>query len=116
MRVELSPLFGSVNGSVLTAAAISGVSNIPGNQVIDARNLNNVSVTANWTGTLVGTIHVQASNDKVNWYDVGTVAVTTGTGSGRLALVDLPDQYVQAYYQPTSGAGTLFSLCNGKGV
>lgn len=115
MRCESSPLFGSINGTVQTPAAISGATAIPGNQVVDARNLGNLSLIANWTGTLVGVINVQASNDKVNWITVGTIAVTTGTGSGRLALADFPDQYLQAFYAPTSGSGTLFALSNGKG-
>lgn len=97
---------------VKTAATTNG-------PAIRATNLFAGSAVAISTGTVVGVLKVQASNDSdalldgtgapVNWVDVAnlTVNVTTGGGVFLIPKFDVCYEWIRVVYTHTSGTGTI---------
>lgn len=70
------------------------------------------------SATHVGTITVQVSNDRTNWFNVvfddGTSTIVVSNGSAVATFVNLADlasQWMQVVYTATSGVGSLNCLC-----
>lgn len=76
-----------------------------------------VSVQCVWTGSPVGGLKLQASNDGITWSDVAGSAVSlNGAGDVLYNLPEIGYLYLRAIYTHTSGAGYLQVVANGKGV
>lgn len=75
------------------------------------------SIQAVFTGSPVGTLKLQISNDNSNWTDYtnSSVSVTT-SGNFLWNLVSVGFQYVRVVYTKSSGTGSLTVTVSGKGV
>ena len=74
-------------------------------------------VQAVWTGSPVGTMTLEASNDGVIWSTVdGSTEAISGAGDGIYHVTDVFYAYVRLKYTRTSGTGTLNVSINLKGV
>ncbi len=112
MKNELTVVFGSnKNGNQVGVS----VATTPTPIVLDIRNINNLSVTYEFTGAPTGSLQPEVSNDQINWYALGSAVAISAATSGRLPFTDVPEQYFQLAYTATSGSGTLFAMVNGKG-
>lgn len=99
-------------------AAVSATTNQPA--VVTVNSLY-ISVQAVATGTLAGTLKLQASNDAPvaanattlvppsNWNDIpsATVAITGTPGSFLIPKTDLCYQYIRAVFTASGGTGTV---------
>lgn len=87
---------------------------------INASQTFKASLQAVTTGTVVGTIKIQGSNDvppsgvqymgftPTNWSDLGTATnITTGGGTWLVAQQDICYMWLRAVFTFTSGTGTL---------
>jgi hypothetical protein len=77
----------------------------------------NACIQAVFTGTPVGTLDLQVSNDNVNW-TVYTGSSTTVNGAGSFAwlLADIGFPWIQVVYTASSSTGSLSVTVNGKGI
>lgn len=76
-----------------------------------------ISFQAAWTGSPVGVIKLQASNDKVIWSDVSNSALNiSGAGDVLYNLSEIGYLYIRIVYTKASGTGVLNIIANGKGV
>lgn len=69
------------------------------------------------TGTHVGTLKIQVSNDGSNWVDVSglSVAVASGTANNDMLVLQTDgSKYARAAYTATSGTGTLTVIAHKK--
>jgi len=96
--------------------AVSGASSVNGNPA-NTGYMKSISVNVIATGTLVGSIKLQQSNDKLgiigstsptNWVDIAskTVAVTAA-GVFTIPTFDISAGFVRAVYTATSGTGNI---------
>ena len=114
-----------------TVDIVGGNSGISGNMSTTITSLyRNIdegvtfSVQASYTGTPVGVIQLQASNDvlassaesPVNWTPIPkTMTNITGEPGNYMVNYDLPGfTWIQLVYIPTSGAGTMYANLNTK--
>lgn len=105
MTQELIPVLSAANAAVTQTGA-----------AILARNLMFASLQNVSTGTAVGTMKLQFSNDiittpaltPVNWTDIpsATVAITAASVTG-IPITNLCYQYIRVVYTFTSGTGTI---------
>lgn len=84
------------------------------------QQLDNVGLQISWTGTAVGTISVECSNDDVTYYSLTfSPALTQPAGTAGGYLVDLnqnPFIWVRVSYVNSSGSGTLSAILSAKDV
>ena len=102
-----------VNSTTIAGVSLSASALSP---AIDAQYDDTISIQHVWTGAtgvLNGTLQVQASNDNVNWSNLGT-ATTIGTASGS-GFVDLdnggrfPWRYLAVNVTPVGVTGGTFT-------
>ena len=75
------------------------------------------SIQANFTGSPVGSLILQISNDNLVWTDyTGSSTAVSGAGNFLWNLVSTGFQFVRVFYDRTSGTGSLSITVNGKGV
>lgn len=81
--------------------------------VIDSSQLISASVQGLATGTIVGSLKLQSSNDApsnisppTDWSDIGTVAISAA-GVVQINKLDLSYRWIRVTYTATSGAGNL---------
>ena len=113
-----------------TQDIVGGDSGVSGNMALTITSLHqnideqvSFSVQASMTGSPLGVIQLQASNDivlssaqvPVNWTTIQeSVAAVTGAGT-YMVNYSLPSYtWVQLVYNPTSGSGTMYANINGK--
>lgn len=84
---------------------------------VDLSLADGYAIQAYWSGTAVGSLKLQVSNDNVNWTDYAgsTVAVTSGPGNAIWLEADAMYDKVRVVYTSTSGTGNLTVQINGKG-
>lgn len=102
------------NTQLIAAGDMNGDITGTGYEVNEART---VSIQAVWSGSSpIGTLHIQASCDGTNYTDVsgGSQAVSGNTGTLLFNLQDIGYAYLRAFYDNTSGTGTLTVTSNGK--
>ncbi len=84
----------------------------------DINQLHNIGLDIRFTGTMVGTLTVQCSNDNSVFTALTfNPVLTQPSGSNLNYLVDLnqvPFRYVRIQYTNASGSGTLTSLLTAK--
>lgn len=103
------------NKSLFTAQAMTAtVSSL----VQDVSTCIRLSIQASWAGTVpVGTLHVQCSNDGLNFNDdpeVTPIAISGATGSSFNKIVNCSYPFLRLTYTFTSGTGTLNVTVSGK--
>ena len=77
---------------------------------------NGYSVYAQWTGSPVGTIELQASLDGVNFVTIaGSPTPVNGPGEALWEVTTAFYDRVRIKYIPSGGSGTLNVQINGKG-
>lgn len=81
------------------------------------------SIQSVYTGTPVGDLKIQVSNDDVplssqivNWFDVGTTVNIAAAGSNLQKFDFVPYKWLRVFYDRTSGSGTLNVTLCGKGA
>lgn len=76
------------------------------------------SVQAVWSGSPVGNIIVQCSNDGITWKDITSTTTATGGGAGSVILniVDAMYKKSRVIFSRTSGTGTLNVVLMAKGA
>ncbi len=85
-------------------ATLAGTFTFP---TVEVLHLDNVSISAFWTGTCVGTLNFLESNDGIIFTQASeTISVTTGT-SGKYAGIVTKAKFVAIAYARTSGSGTV---------
>jgi len=98
-------LFASAGGSMTGTSVIHS-------SVTDVRNLDNIGLQVNWTGTPTGTLIVEGSNDGTTFYALTfspSLAQPSGSASGYLiSLNQFPWIYCRVSYTNSSGSGNLF--------
>lgn len=83
--------------------------------LVKSENLHLASLHVITTGTAVGSVKLQASNDEPannvapnNWADItGATVAISGAGSYLIPNLDICYNYVRAVYTFTSGTGTV---------
>lgn len=101
--------------------------NIAGNltsAVVDCTNMVGFSVQSVTTGTAVGVLTIEASNDNiindaytsriVNWTTISTAAVAA-PGTIMTNISDVYYRWVRLVYTSTSGTGSITSTMQAKG-
>lgn len=97
---------------------------------IDLNQLDLDSIQAVWTGSPVGTLKIQVSNDIVavapganpaanvtHWSDyTGSSTAVSGAGDITYNMTFVGYRWVQLVYTKTSGSGTLNATFSGKGL
>ena len=102
----------SFNEAVLNAADASVNQN---SVIVESQNLHLASCHVISTGTAVGTVKLQASNDEpmtglppANFVDISGASVSvTAAGQFLIPKLDICYKYVRAVYTATSGTGTI---------
>lgn len=95
-----------------------------GSLAIDAKYLDNVSVQAIFTGSPVGALSVQVSNDTTTaqanvgtWTDYSGMAYTiSAAGDIVFNMSNVGSRWIRLVYYKTSGTGTLNAYVSGKGA
>lgn len=88
-------------------------------EVINIEQMWFFSIQFVWTGSPVGLVGLQASNDGVNFSPINGISDQAVSGSAGNYLFNIADAgyaYIQAYYTQTSGTGTVTAVYNAKGV
>lgn len=75
------------------------------------------AIQAVWTGSPVGTLKLQISNDNVTYTDyTGSSTAVSGAGNFIWNLLDVGYRYIRVAYTAASGSGTLNANISIKGV
>lgn len=90
---------------------ITGISSATGgSQALLAFNVHLASIQLIWSGTPVGSLKLQASNDRVvptNWEDIADTAVAVnGSGSQMWNVHRIGYGWIRVFFTYTSGTGT----------
>lgn len=109
IHVSSQPIVGLTSG--ISGNMIANITSLPAN----INEVVSYSVQAVFTGSPVGNIELQASNDGVNFTLIPeSYAAVTGAGS-YLINVELPAySFVQVVYIFTSGTGSMTAIINTK--
>jgi hypothetical protein len=106
------------------ADASSDVISLP----TDVKNLDNASIRVTWTGTPIGTLTVQAQQEKsdtsaaqdaASWFDIdlgATIAIDANETDHQLIFTQLPFDKIRLSYTSTSGTGTISAKISAKQV
>ena len=94
--------------------AASMATNLTG-QKVDISQMNNYSIQSYWTGTPVGNLVVQESNDGSIWLTVNSSAAGGASGSTIYSKVDAASKYIRYIYNATSSTGALTTKIFAKG-
>lgn len=117
MRVNNDPIFTASDASV-TQTSVA----FPVNQVIG------YSAQFVWTGSPVGTIKIQVSDDPgttasspsqqpTHWTDYsGSTISVSGAGNGTFNVNDAFYNWIRFVYTASSGSGTISGILNTKGI
>lgn len=93
--------------------------NMSGNLTSSSQNLIQMqiaSIQAVWTGSPIGALSLNISNDNVNWTAyTGSTTVVNGAGNFIWNLLSNGYNYVQVVYAASSGSGSLNITVSGKG-
>lgn len=104
-----------LNTKVIDAGDMSG--NITSSS-LDVREVIRLCIQASWSGTApVGTLHVQGSNDNINFNDdpeISPSAISGNTGSALVKINNCSYPYLRLSYTFTSGVGSLTGIVSGK--
>lgn len=91
-----------------------------GNITSNKQQLNHIamaSIQAVYTGSPVGTLKLQISNDDITWTDYsGSGAAVSGAGDFMWNISNVAFPLIRVVYTKTSGSGSLDITVNGKGV
>lgn len=103
---------------------VGGNSGVSGNMIATITSLATYldesagyCIQATFTGSPVGSIKVQGSNDPVllGYTDIPTSVTAISAAGNYMINVEFPYySYVQLVYTFTSGTGTLYTTCNTK--
>lgn len=101
------PLALPATGTVRTVKTYTG---LPGNPSpgVALDNARRFGITATVTGSAVGSLQLEASNDNVNFANLGSAVAVAAAGTYLIAG-DADFKYVRLAYTATSGTGTLAS-------
>lgn len=76
-------------------------------------NQDGVGIQAVYTGSPVGEMRLQSSNNGTNWDDMaGTAIAVSAAGSSSWTVALFKHRYIRLYYSFTSGTGTLNASIN----
>lgn len=82
---------------------------------IDCKDYAIISIQAVWTGSPVGTLIIQLSNDNVNWSNMTPSQIPiNGPGDIMYTVPATGALSMRLYYQRVGGSGLLSSVVNGK--
>lgn len=105
----------SVEFTLLTAGDMSAAT-----VTSSAENFNQAAlggIQAVWTGSPVGTLILQISNDNVTFSDyTGSSTAVSGAGDFMWNLLDIGYQWIRVKYTRVSGTGSLTVTLSYKGV
>jgi len=96
--------------------AEDGSGNVDGGSV-DIQGVDRVSFQTDWTGTLVGVLTIEVSNDNTSWAATAAASSEEPAGSPGSALIEVETAaaYCRLHYEAGSGAGNLSAHLFGKG-
>jgi hypothetical protein len=104
---------------IFNAQAVTGISAYR-SAVVDMLCMDIAALELEWTGTAVGTLSIDASNNGIVWYPTGTsVNNPTGAGATDDSLIDInrfSPRYLSVSYLNTAGVGTLTITAVAKGL
>ena len=104
-----------INENTLVSAADMGADITSRSQVLP--HIFGYCIQAVWTGSPVGVMTLEASNDGVIWSTVdGSTEAISGAGDGIYHVTDVFYAAVRLKYARTSGTGTLNASINLKGI
>ena len=104
------PIF-SINKQIFNAVVLTQDRT---SEVIDISELIGFAVHSIWTGTPVGNIIIQASNDGSNFVDIDTQAAGGAAGQDLVNIDRAHYRYVRVFYDFSSSTGTLTTYLSGK--
>lgn len=109
---NITPIF-VVNKQLFNAEVMG--SNLT-SEVIDISELTGFAIHSIWTGSPVGNLLVQGSNDGTNFYTIDTHAAGGALGQHIYNAAGQHYRYVRLAYTYTSGTGALTSYISGKRI
>lgn len=88
---------------------------------IEVGHIAFAALQAQWTGTVAGTLQVQASCDPAaptNWNDLSGKSLTPSgsAGSGLVELANMGYRWLRVTWTRTGGSGAITLRLNGKGA
>jgi hypothetical protein len=85
-------------------------------ETVDVQHICMVSAVVVMTGSPVGTLKFQVSNNLgANWADTAITSAVAAAGVFYMTFPDVATQYVRLVYTKTSGTGAINAWINGKG-
>lgn len=119
LSVDQYPVFGTLEQPATVTASFNSTPT-------SLKKLDNVSYQYNVTGSLVGTVSVQTSNDYVqnsdgttnfagNWVTIPSFSgVISSAGQGVLELVTMPSLWIRTAFTYNSGSGSMNIIVDAK--
>ena len=113
----------SVAGNSPSSGTIAGVmssTNVVYTNILGIRQMDNVGIEINWTGTPTGTLQVMVSNSGIqgNFHALTyspPLAQPAGSAGGYvIANMAVPFQYLYLLYTNATGSGTITAYCQCK--
>lgn len=104
-------MFGASGADLSTASTTS--------QNTSGLYMDNIGIVVTWTGSPVGTLVIQHSNDGSKWldFDFGSTINIDGTTDNHYIYINqFPGDYIRAIYTKTSGTGNLKASLNMKQI
>lgn len=102
---------------IITNGSMTGTSTITSTE-INTKNLQQLGITLNWSGTPNGTFVIQAPVDGTNYQNIttspATISASGSAGSHAISIQNWPYPSIRVQYTNSSSTGTLNAYIVGK--
>lgn len=86
-------------------------------EVVNVEYMDNVGIQAVYSGSPVGDLKIEVSQDETNWDELTSVTVNiSAAGSSTINLNQVPFAYIRVFYDSTSGSGSLTVTLTAKEI
>lgn len=109
----MSEPFLTINKKVYDADSMATNLDSP-EAIVEVSEVGGFCVHAIWTGTPDGTIHIQGSNDGINFVEINSQATGGAAGQHLLNVERQHYKFVKVNYTATSSTGSLTAYVSAK--